>query len=106
MRALLHELGDPQTRFRSIHVVGSNGKTTTALMTEAILRGEGVAVGATISPHVGGWEERITAGDFEGALARVRPAAERVGATQFEVVVAAAFSGWSSWSPRRRSTRP
>jgi dihydrofolate synthase / folylpolyglutamate synthase len=92
MRALLRELGDPQTRFRSIHVVGSNGKTTTTLMIEAILCGEGVAAGATISPHVATWEERITVGDFERALERVRPAAERVGATQFEVVVAAAFS--------------
>jgi len=92
MRALLRELGDPQTRFRSIHVVGSNGKTTTTLMAEAILRGEGIAVGATISPHVGSWEERITVGDFVRAIERVRPAAEHVGATQFEVVIAAAFS--------------
>ena len=92
MRALLRELGDPQERFRSIHVVGSNGKTTTALMTEAILRGEGLQAGATISPHVRSWEERITVGDFERAVARVRPAAERLGATQFEVVTAAAFS--------------
>ena len=92
MRALLRELGDPQTRFRSIHVVGSNGKTTATLMIEAILRGEGLEAGATISPHVGSWDERITVGDFERAVDRVRPAAERVGATQFEVVIAAAFS--------------
>jgi dihydrofolate synthase/folylpolyglutamate synthase len=92
MRALLSELGDPQTRFRSIHVVGSNGKTTTTLMIEAILRAEGLEAGATISPHVRSWEERITVGDFERAVWRVRPSAERVGATQFEVVVAAAFS--------------
>jgi dihydrofolate synthase/folylpolyglutamate synthase len=92
MRALLREFGDPQTRFRSIHVVGSNGKTTTTLMIEAILRGAGLAAGATVSPHVRSWDERITVGDFERAVARVRPAAERVEATQFEVVVAAAFS--------------
>jgi dihydrofolate synthase / folylpolyglutamate synthase len=92
MRALLGELGDPQKRFRSIHVVGSNGKTTTTLMIEAILRGEGLSAGATISPHVRSWEERITVGDFERAVARVRPAAERLEATQFEAVTAAAFS--------------
>jgi dihydrofolate synthase / folylpolyglutamate synthase len=92
MRALLAELGDPQERFRAVHVVGTNGKTTTTLMTEAILRGAGVRVGATVSPHVRSWRERITVGDLERALARVRPAAERLGATQFEVVVAAAFS--------------
>ena len=92
MQALLAELGDPQQRFRSVHVVGSNGKTTTALMIEAILRGEGLSVGATISPHVRSWEERITVGDFERAVARIRPAAERLEATQFEAVTAAAFS--------------
>jgi dihydrofolate synthase/folylpolyglutamate synthase len=92
MRALMRELGDPQRRFRSIHVVGSNGKTTTTLMIEAILRGEGVSAGATVSPHVRSWAERLTVGDFERGVARVRPAAERVGATQFEVSIAAAFS--------------
>src|SRR5215211_3106977 len=92
MRALLREVGDPQQSFRSIHVVGSNGKTTTTLMIEAILRGEGLTAGATVSPHVRSWEERITVGDFERAVARVRPAAERLEATQFEAVIAAAFS--------------
>ncbi|MBD0339010.1 MAG: hypothetical protein ICV67_06975 [Thermoleophilia bacterium] len=92
MRALLAELGDPQLRFPSIHVVGTNGKSTTTLMTEAILRGEGVRAGATISPHVRSWSERITVGNFERAVERVRPAAERLGATQFEAVTAAAFS--------------
>jgi len=92
MRALLADLGDPQKRFRSVHVVGSNGKTTTTLMIEAILRGEGLNAGATISPHVRSWEERISVGDFERAVARVRRAAERLGATQFEAVTAAAFA--------------
>lgn len=96
MRALLRELGDPQQRFRAVHVVGTNGKTTTALLTEAILRGEGLRVGATISPHVGSWSERITIGDFEQSVARVRPAAERLGATQFEVVIAAALAEFAA----------
>jgi dihydrofolate synthase/folylpolyglutamate synthase len=92
MRALLHELGDPQERFPAIHVVGTNGKSTTTLMAEALLRAEGLHVGATISPHVRSWEERITTGDFERAVGRVRPAAERLGATQFEAVTAAALA--------------
>ena len=96
MRALLRDLGDPQTAFRSIHVVGSNGKTTTTLMIEAILRGEGLSVGATTSPHVRSWAERLSVGDFERAVERVRPAAERVGATQFEVAIAAAFSEFAA----------
>ncbi|MEX2212227.1 MAG: Mur ligase family protein [Gaiellaceae bacterium] len=96
MRALLAELGDPQDRFRAVHVVGTNGKTTTTLMTEAILRAEGLKVGATISPHVGSWRERITIGDFERAVARVRPAAERLGATQFEAITGAAFAEFAA----------
>lgn len=96
MRALLAELGDPQTRFRAVHVVGTNGKTTTTLMTEAILRGEGLRVGATVSPHVRSWSERITIGDFEPSIDRVRAAAERLGATQFEVVIAAALAEFAA----------
>ena len=37
MRALLRELGDPQERFPAIHVVGTNGKSTTTRLTEALL---------------------------------------------------------------------
>jgi dihydrofolate synthase/folylpolyglutamate synthase len=51
-----------------------------------------VRAGATVSPHVRSWRERITVGDFDRAVERVRPAAERLGATQFEAVTAAAFS--------------
>jgi dihydrofolate synthase/folylpolyglutamate synthase len=96
MRALLAELGDPQLAYPSIHLVGTNGKTTTTRLTEALLSAEGLLVGAYVSPHVTGWAERIRIGgdeaDFEAAVARVRPAAEELGATQFEVVTAAALA--------------
>jgi dihydrofolate synthase/folylpolyglutamate synthase len=96
MLDLLDELGHPERGFRSIHVVGTNGKTTTTKRIEALLLAEAVGTGATISPHIRGWAERITVNgeeaDLERALGRVRPAAERLGATQFEVVTAAAFS--------------
>jgi dihydrofolate synthase/folylpolyglutamate synthase len=95
MRALLHELGDPQERFTAIHVVGTNGKSTTTRLTEALLADAGLEVGAYLSPHVLGWRERIrvggSEGDFEAAVAAVRPAAESVEATQFEVLSAAAL---------------
>ncbi len=93
MRALLVELGDPQQAFPSVHVVGTNGKSTTTRLTAALLRGEGLRVGAYTSPHVAGWHERLDADpeSFERAVARVRPAAERVGATQFEALTAAAL---------------
>jgi dihydrofolate synthase/folylpolyglutamate synthase len=97
MRVLLAQLGDPQLRYESVHVVGSNGKSTTTRMTEALLDDARLTVGAYLSPHVRGWSERIRVGgreaDFEAAIARVRPHAE--GATQFEVVTAAAFAAFA-----------
>ena len=63
-------------------------------MTAALLRAEGLRVGAYISPHVRGWSERIQVdgadADLDAALARVRPHAD--GATQFEVLTAAALA--------------
>jgi dihydrofolate synthase / folylpolyglutamate synthase len=95
MRALLGALGDPQLRFPAVHVVGTNGKSTTTRMTETLLADAGLAVGAYLSPHVRGWSERIRVEgaeeDFERAVAGVRPAAEAAGATQFEAVTAAAL---------------
>jgi dihydrofolate synthase/folylpolyglutamate synthase len=95
MYALLADLGEPQRRYPAIHVVGTNGKSTTVRMTEALLAAEGLRVGAYLSPHVRGWSERIRVGgaeaDADAALARIRPAAARAGATQFEALTAAAL---------------
>jgi dihydrofolate synthase/folylpolyglutamate synthase len=100
MRRLLEALGEPQRKFRAIHLVGTNGKTTTARLTEALLAGDGLAVGAYTSPHVLGWSERIRVrgveADLESALGRVRAAAEELGATQFEVLTAAAFAEFAA----------
>ncbi len=94
MRALLADLGDPQRAFRAIHVVGTTGKGTAVRTIEELLAAEGLRVGAYLSPHVSGWSERIRVrgreADFEAALDRVYPYAE--GATQFEVLTAAAFA--------------
>ena len=99
MRALLAVLGDPQDTFPAVHVVGTNGKSTATITIEQLLLSEGLSVGATISPHVESWHERIrvdgTEADFEEAVARVRPAAERLDATQFETVTAAALAAFS-----------
>ncbi len=96
MRELLERLGGPERRFRAIHVVGTNGKTTTTRSAEALLLAEGVLAGAYTSPHVLSWSERIRVGgdeaDLEAALGRVRAEAEAVGATQFEALTAAAFA--------------
>jgi dihydrofolate synthase / folylpolyglutamate synthase len=96
MRALLSRLGNPQRAYPSIHIVGTNGKTTTARILEAMLEAEGLTVGTYTSPHVLGWSERIRVGgaeaDLESAVERVRPPAEELGATQFEVLTAAALA--------------
>jgi dihydrofolate synthase / folylpolyglutamate synthase len=99
MRALLAELGEPQRAYPAIHVVGSNGKSTATVTAAALLAHEGLRVGAYLSPHVSGWAERVRIdgeeADFEALVEAVRPAAERLGATQFEALTAAAFCGFA-----------
>jgi dihydrofolate synthase/folylpolyglutamate synthase len=99
MRALLTALGNPQRDFPALHVVGTNGKSTATRTIEALLTAEGLRVGAYLSPHVRGWSERIRIGgeeaDFDAAIARVRPEAEQLDATQFEVLTAAALRAFA-----------
>ena len=100
MHALLGELGEPQRRYRAIHVVGTNGKSTATRRAAAFLLREGLTVGAYTSPHVAGWSERIQVdgedADLEQALEHVREPAERLGATQFEVLTAAALAEFAA----------
>jgi dihydrofolate synthase/folylpolyglutamate synthase len=95
MHELLAELGRPQAGLPAVHVVGTNGKSTTTRMVEELLRSTSVATGAYLSPHVRSWSERIrvagTEVDLEPLLDVVRPAAERLRATQFEVLTATAL---------------
>jgi dihydrofolate synthase/folylpolyglutamate synthase len=98
MHALLEALGQPQRSYPAVHVVGTNGKSTATRTIEELLRAEGLRVGAYLSPHVTGWSERIRVdgdeADLERALERVRPHAE--GATQFEVLTAAALAEFAA----------
>lgn len=95
MLDLLERLGHPERQFDSIHVVGSNGKSTATRTIAELLRAEGRVAGAYTSPHVSGWEERIWVdgepADVEAAVERVRNEARAVGATQFESLTAAAL---------------
>lgn len=59
MQALVELLGDPQRAYRSIHLTGTNGKTSTARMTDELLRGFGIRAGRYTSPHLGSVTERI-----------------------------------------------
>jgi dihydrofolate synthase/folylpolyglutamate synthase len=106
MRRLCSLLGMPQNRFASIHVVGTNGKTSVTRMTAALLEGQGVSAGAYVSPHISSWRERIlirgepiSERAFDAALERTeqsaqvadRAAGEEGPVTQFELLTAAAF---------------
>jgi dihydrofolate synthase / folylpolyglutamate synthase len=106
MHRLMTVLGLPQRRFASIHVVGTNGKSSTVRFCAAILERHGLRTGSYTSPHLGSFRERIEVGeepvpeaDFAAAVARAAQAAELVNrtaepddqVTQFEALTAAAY---------------
>ena len=98
---LLGKLGNPEADFDAIHVVGSNGKSSTVRFCEALLEAEGVRTGAYLSPHITTFRERIrVAGETlsEEAYARaVLAVRDAVGkrVTQFEALTAAALLAFS-----------
>jgi dihydrofolate synthase/folylpolyglutamate synthase len=107
MRRLTTALGSPQERFGSVHVAGTNGKTSTVRMTAAILARHGLRAGAYLSPHLVAFTERVRIDDvdlseerFAAAVTRAARAAEKVNrtleegdrVTQFEALTAAAYS--------------
>jgi dihydrofolate synthase/folylpolyglutamate synthase len=59
IEALVDLLGDPQRAYRSIHLTGTNGKTSTARMVDDLLRGFGLRTGRFTSPHLSKITERI-----------------------------------------------
>jgi dihydrofolate synthase/folylpolyglutamate synthase len=106
MRRMMTVLGSPERRFEAIHVLGTNGKSSTTRMIAAILERHGLRTGAYTSPHLVSYRERVRIGerelsgeDFAAALARAAWAAERVNrtlgegdhVTQFELLTAAAL---------------
>lgn len=104
MHRLLAALGDPHRAQPVIQIVGTNGKTSTARITAAILRAHGLRTGTYVSPHVVDWNERVEIDGealdpeaFADAVMATRDAAATLGdgpddaVTQFEVLTAAAF---------------
>ena len=59
VKNVFKELGNPQERFISIHVAGTNGKGSTAVMIDSILREAGYLTGLYTSPHILKFTERI-----------------------------------------------
>ncbi len=78
IRQLLARLGDPQRGLPVIHVAGSKGKGSTALLTEALLRAAGERVGTFTSPHLERWTERFRIDGREVDGARLAAAVERL----------------------------
>jgi dihydrofolate synthase / folylpolyglutamate synthase len=106
IRRLVSVLGMPQHRFVSLHVVGTNGKSSVTEMIAALLEAHGVSSGAYLSPHDERWSQRIQVRGAELAPAAFAAAVERVAqaievvdrsldpddsVTQFEADTAAAF---------------
>jgi dihydrofolate synthase / folylpolyglutamate synthase len=107
MRRLMTALHHPEREFESIHVVGSNGKSSTVRMIAAILARHGLRTGSYLSPHLISFWERIRIDDadleperFAEAIERALRAAALVDrsqppedhVTQFELLTAAAYS--------------
>jgi dihydrofolate synthase/folylpolyglutamate synthase len=106
MRRMMTVLGSPERRFATIHVLGTNGKSSTTRMTAAIVQGHGLRTGTYLSPHLVSYRERILVDGreldteaFAAAVARASWAADRVNrtlaeddhVTQFELLTAAAL---------------
>jgi dihydrofolate synthase/folylpolyglutamate synthase len=79
--AMMQALGDPQSRYASVHIAGTNGKGSVAAMTESILRHAGYRTGLFTSPHLVRVEERfrvngspIAPGSFASLATRIQKA--------------------------------
>jgi dihydrofolate synthase/folylpolyglutamate synthase len=122
IRAVMELLGDPQRTFPVIHVTGTNGKTSTSRIIEALLRELGLNTGRFTSPHLHSMTERIAVGGqpidaerFLAAYDEVIPFVEMVDArsiidggpamTYFEVIVAVAYAAFADLPGRRRGRR-
>jgi dihydrofolate synthase/folylpolyglutamate synthase len=103
MARLVSRLGDPQRRLRAVHLTGTNGKTSTALITAQLLSAAGLRVGLYTSPHLERINERIRIGEDpigdEAFAAYVGQALEASAGlaredqpNYFELLTAAAFS--------------
>ncbi|WP_424000358.1 dihydropteroate synthase [Haloarcula salina] len=100
---MLSHLGDPNDSFDSVQIAGSNGKGSTARMTESVLRAAGLDVGLFTSPGLNGFREQITVNGGRIPKERVvefveqiEPCIDRLAAeddepTHFEVLTALAL---------------
>jgi len=102
IRALLAGLGNPERRFRAIHVAGTNGKGSAAATAASILRAAGRRTGLYTSPHLVDFVERIAIDGrpadvsvLDELAAEALPLVEAVDATFFEATTALAFAAFA-----------
>ncbi|WP_415950337.1 bifunctional tetrahydrofolate synthase/dihydrofolate synthase [Streptomyces sp. KLOTTS4A1] len=108
IKALMDVLGDPQRAYPSIHLTGTNGKTSTARMIEALLSAFELRTGRYTSPHVQSVTERISldqapisAERFIETYEDIKPYVEMVDAQQeyrlsfFEVLTGMAYAAFA-----------
>jgi dihydrofolate synthase/folylpolyglutamate synthase len=108
IRAVCDLLGQPQLSYPVVHLTGTNGKTSTARMVDALLRGLGLRTGRFTSPHLEVMTERITVDGeplsverFVEVYAEVIPYVEMVDAQSthplsfFETITAMAFAAFA-----------
>ena len=92
-------LGNPQTKFKSLHIAGTNGKGSSSSMLASILQEAGYKVGLYTSPHLKDFRERIKINGKEipedyvvSFIAKNRPFLEEYHLSFFEMTVGMAFS--------------
>ncbi|MET7637872.1 folylpolyglutamate synthase/dihydrofolate synthase family protein [Streptomyces sp. NPDC005438] len=108
IQALMEVLGDPQRAYPSIHITGTNGKTSTARMIEALLSAFELRTGRYTSPHVEIVTERVSVDGAPVSVERfletyrdIRPYLEMVDASQehrlsfFEVLTGMAYAAFA-----------
>ncbi len=90
--------GNPQTKFKSVHVAGTNGKGSTSHMLAAIFQTAGYKTGLYTSPHLKDFRERIKVNgemlskDFvTDFVEKMKPLIEEISPSFFEITVAMAF---------------
>ncbi len=103
IEAICRQLGNPQLKYPTIQITGTNGKTSTTWMTRNLLRAYGLKTGCYTSPHLHSYRERMTINGelipeevFAATLEDIKPAIDKVRAdfgefTEFEILTAIAF---------------
>jgi dihydrofolate synthase / folylpolyglutamate synthase len=81
-RAMMEALSNPQDKYPSIHIAGTNGKGSVAAMSESILRHAGLVTGLYTSPHLVRVEERIRVNGRQISARRFAALATRIRRTE------------------------